>query len=112
MRAFRKASSKTRDCALDRYNTATSRRAPPRAIFAAGPQGFAETSGVVGDQGVGGLQNRPGGTVILFQLVEHRPGEIAAELIQVLDARAAPAVYGLIVITDDKRHPALRGQQH
>ncbi len=31
MRAFKNASSNTRDCAFERYSTATSLRAPPRS---------------------------------------------------------------------------------
>jgi hypothetical protein len=45
----------------------------------------------------------PRGAVVLLELVEHRLREIAAKLLQVLDARAAPPIDRLIVVADRER---------
>src|ERR1700730_1571461 len=64
---------------------------------------LAEAARVVGNESVGRLQNGGGGAVVLLEAEQLRVGVVAAELLQVLDARASPAVYGLIVIPHHER---------
>ena len=66
------------------------------AARTAGPQLLAEAAGVVGDQAVGGFENDRGGAVVLLEPEKLRLRVIAAELLQVLDLCAAPAVYGVM----------------
>src|SRR6185437_14270540 len=67
------------------------------------PQRLAQTAGVVCDQPIGGGQDRRGGAVVLLQPVEFRAGVVPAELLQILHARAAPAVDRLVVIAHYER---------
>ena len=66
------------------------------AVGAAGPQILAEAPGVVRDERVGGFQYGAGRAVVLLELDELRLRIVAAELVQILDARAAPAVDGVV----------------
>ena len=82
------------------------------AVRAAGPQRLAEPAIVVRDQRVRRLENIAGGAIVLLQLVQHRLREIAAELLQVLHARAAPAIDGLVVVAHDEGQAGGTRQQH
>ena len=81
-------------------------------LAALGPQVFAEPSVIVCDQRVGGLEDNAGRAVVLFQAQGARAGKIFLEALQIFDARTAPAVDRLIVVTDDsdvritaRKHP-------
>src|SRR5690606_6591820 len=78
---------------------------------AVGPQVLAETRRVVRDHRVRGIQDRRRGAVVLLEPDDARAGEIALEVLQILDARAAPAVDRLIVVADDERDTALAGDE-
>jgi hypothetical protein len=60
------------------------------ALVAAGPEVLAEAAAVVRDQRVRGVQDVAGRAVVLLEAAQLRR-ESRAELLQVLDARAAPA---------------------
>ncbi len=81
-----------------------------RAGRPGGPQLLAEPVVVVGDHRVGGAENRRGGTVVLFEPDRRGIGEVAQEVLHVLDARAAPAVDRLIVVADDEHLGTGAGQ--
>ena len=65
----------------------------------------------MGDDPVGGLEDRAGGAVILLQAHDARVGEVLAKALHVLDFGAAPAVDGLIVIAH-RHHRNRRAGQH
>jgi hypothetical protein len=81
------------------------------AVLAFGPQALAEAIGVVGDHRVGGLQDVGGGTVVLFEADRARAGEVAQEVLHVLDPRPAPAVDRLVVVADHEDSAALAREQ-
>ncbi len=81
------------------------------AFAAGGPQLLAQAALVVGDQRVGGLEDAGGGAVVLLQTDGLGIGKILAELLQVLDPRAAPAVDRLIVVADHHQALAALGEQ-
>ncbi len=64
------------------------------------PQLFLEHVLVVGDEGVGGLENTRGGAVVLLQLHQLEAAEVGLQLHQVFRARAAPGVDRLVIVTD------------
>ena len=65
------------------------------------------------DQRVGALQDVAGRAVVLLELEELRLRPVAAELLQVLDPRAPPPVYRLIVVPyDERRALTARDQLH
>ena len=68
------------------------------AIRAARPERLAEPAGIVLDEGIGRFQDGAGGAVVLLQLVQRRLRIVAAELVQILHARAAPPVDRLVVV--------------
>jgi hypothetical protein len=51
------------------------------------------------------------GAVVLLQAHELRAGKVALEAVDVLDARAAPAIDRLIVVADDERDAAVPREQ-
>src|SRR5690606_36947193 len=73
------------------------------AALAAGPQVLAESAGVVADQGVGRIENGARRAIVLFKPEQLCARLIAAELMQILHARAAPAVDRLVVVADGER---------
>ena len=81
------------------------------ALYALGPQLLAEPAGVEIDQRVGRVEDGCGRTVVLFQAQQLCAGVVLAEALDVLDARAAPAVDGLVVVADDEDRIARAGQQ-
>ena len=133
MRAFKNASSNTRDCAFERYSTATSRakrpllhpladavhdevrlvalverrvELDPLPVRAPGPERLAEPAGIVLDERVGRFQDGARRAVVLLQLVQRRLRIVAAELVQILHPGAAPAVNRLIVVAHRERQPS------
>lgn len=80
------------------------------AVLAVGPQLLAQASLIVGDQGVGGLEDRRGGTVVLLQADHLGVGEVVAELLDVLDPCATPAVDRLVVVADHHQAVAALGE--
>ena len=72
------------------------------ARFLVSPQVFAEAGHVVGDQGIGGIQDIRGRTIVLFKSVQSRRREILLEALHVFHAGAAKTVNGLIIIADRK----------
>jgi hypothetical protein len=68
-------------------------------------------SGVVADQCVGAVQDGGGGAVVLFQTKQFRVWKVAPELMQILHARAAPAIDGLVVIAHRKGLHRAPGKQ-
>ena len=81
------------------------------AVAAVGPQLLAEAPVVVGDQRVGGLEDAGGGAVVLLQADQLGIGEVATELLDVLDLGAAPAVDRLVVVADHHQALAALGEQ-
>ena len=81
------------------------------AVAARGPQVLAEAPGVVGDQRVRGLEDVAGGAVVLLQAVHLRGRVVARETREVLHARTAPAVDGLVVVTHHEGRAILAGDQ-
>ena len=52
----------------------------------------------MGDDGVGHVQHRLGAAVILFKAVDLRLGKVLREIQNIVDVRAAPRVYTLVLI--------------
>ena len=73
------------------------------ALAAFGPELLADAAAVHGDDRVRGREDRAGRAVVLLEPAELHAREVAAELLQVLDPRAAPAVDGLVVVADHER---------
>ncbi len=65
----------------------------------------------MGDQPVGGGEDRGGGAVILFQTNELHVREIPAELMDILHPGAAPAVDRLVIIAHHEDLAGIAGQQ-
>src|SRR5690606_11926645 len=89
-------------CGVDAY------RLP---LLALRPEVLAHARTVVGDHRVRGLEDRRGGAVVLLELDHRRAGEVLLELLDVLDAGAAPAVDRLVVVADDERYARAPRQQ-
>ena len=81
------------------------------AITALGPQLLAQAIAVIADHRVGGFQDGAGGAVVLLQANGAGIREVAAEFVDVLDLGAAPAIDGLVVVTDDSDRIVLVRQQ-
>ena len=81
------------------------------ALAALGPEVLAQAAGVVGDEGVGGLENGPGGAVVLFQAHHLGVGVVALEALHVLHFGPAPAIDGLVVVPHQEEVVPLPGQQ-
>ncbi|MNI43711.1 hypothetical protein D3C73_980510 [compost metagenome] len=81
------------------------------AVATVGPQLFAQASGVVGDQGVGCLQDAGGGAIVLLQANGFGVREVFGILVDVLDFRATPAVDRLVVVAHHHQAVATLGQQ-
>lgn len=71
------------------------------AISAGGAEDFFSAALVVLDEGVCGVKDGLGGSVVFLEAYDFWVGEEALEFEDVSDLRAAPAVDGLIVIADD-----------
>ena len=67
-----------------------------------GPEVLAEARAVVGDYGIGRIENRACRAVVLLELDHQRARKIFLKPVNVLDAGAAPAINGLVVVADDK----------
>ena len=67
--------------------------------------------GALGDDGVGHSQDGRPRSVILLELDDPRPGEVAVEVEDVSHLGAAPAVNGLIVVADRADVHALAAEQ-
>ena len=81
------------------------------AITDVGAQLLAEAPLVVGDQRVGGIEDVGRGAIVLLQTDDLGIGEIAVELLDVLDLRPAPAVDRLIVVTHHHQALATLGEK-
>ena len=72
------------------------------AVGALGPQVLAHAVGVVGDDGIGSVEDGGRGTVILLQFHDGRVRKVALETVYVFDPRATPTVDRLVIVTDDE----------
>ena len=81
------------------------------AVGAVGPQVLAHARIVVRDQGIRGTEYRGRGAIVLLELDDLRGREIFLKPENVLDSCATPAIYGLVVVADDKRHAGISGEQ-
>ena len=81
------------------------------AITDVGAQLLAEAPLVVGDQRVGGIEDVRRGAIVLLQTDDLGIGEIAVELLDVLDLRAAPAIDRLIVVAHHHQALAALGEK-
>ncbi|MCY1427248.1 hypothetical protein D3C76_841990 [compost metagenome] len=81
------------------------------AVAAVGPQLLAQAPAVIGNQGVGCLENAGGGAVVLLQADHLGIREIGAVLMNILDFRPAPAVNRLVVVAHHHQALAALGQQ-
>ena len=66
-----------------------------------GPQVLRPAVGVAGDDGVGGVEDRLGRSIILFQQNGFRVRVVPLELVDVADGGAAEGIDGLVGVTDD-----------
>src|SRR5690606_24193116 len=80
-------------------------------IRVTGPQVLAQPFAVVADQGVGGLENGGAGAVVLLQADGLGLWKVLVELLDVFDAGAAPAVNGLVVVTDNHQAAGIGCEQ-
>ncbi len=64
------------------------------------PQRLGAPLGVVGDDGVGGVEDRRGGAVVLLELDDSGVGEVRLEAEDVSDVGLAEAVDGLVDVAD------------
>ena len=85
---------------MDQFTCATFR---PQRLFLA--------ACIVGNHLVGRVQNIGRGAIVLLQLDDRRIGIVLFKVEDVADIRTAPAVNGLVVITDDAQVAALIGEQ-
>ena len=76
-----------------------------------GPEILAEPPGVVRDQRVRRLQDVARGAVVLLEAKQLRGRVILGEAREVLHARAAPAVDGLVVVAHHERRAVLARHQ-
>ena len=66
-----------------------------------GPEGFALAVGVFGDDGVGGVENRPGGAVVLLEADDCAAGELFLKAQDILNGGAAEFINTLVVVAHD-----------
>ena len=81
------------------------------AIFLLAPQPFGMALAVVGDHGVGGLEDHSGGAVVLLQPDNPCLRIEPVEMEDVVNIGAAPAVDRLVVVADHGKIARLAGQQ-
>jgi hypothetical protein len=74
-----------------------------RSGGAVSPQRLAEPRRIVGDDGVGRIQDRGRRAVILLEAHYLRAGIVLLEAVEIFDPRTAPAVDRLVVVADDER---------
>ena len=67
-----------------------------------GPEIFPKSPRVVSNQGIGGIQDGFGRSVVLFKPYQMVPREVALEVLDVFNLGAAPAINGLVIITYGK----------
>ena len=79
--------------------------------LAFGPQILSHPHRVVGDDGVGGVEDVAGRPVVLFQAHQTGTGEVTLETLEMLHPRPAPAEDGLIVVTHHERRACRPGQE-
>ena len=82
-----------------------------RALAPRGPQVLALALAVVGDHGVGRVEDLLRGAVVLLQADDLRVGVVALELEDVADVGAAPGVDALVVVADHGEVAVLAGEQ-
>ncbi len=81
------------------------------AIADIGAQFLAQAPLVVGDQRVGGVEDVRRGAVVLLQADDLGVGEVAVELLDVLDLGATPAVDRLVVVAHHHQAFAAHGEK-
>ncbi len=81
-----------------------------RAPLARRPQILPEPPLIAGDDRVGRIQNRRGGTIILLQPHQMRVRKIPRKMLNMFDFRPAPTVNRLIVIAH-RENPVIRANQ-
>ena len=74
-------------------------------------QRFAETRGVLRDDGIGGAEDVAGRPEVLLEAVHRSIGKIACEPADVADIGAAPAIDALVVVADHEDLIVLGGEQ-
>ena len=74
------------------------------------PQRLGVELGVLGDEGVGRVQDGAGGAVVLLQLDDGEVGKVLPQTLEVLQRGAAPAVDGLIVVAHSRQARAVAHQ--
>ena len=80
------------------------------ALAPLGPKALALPARVVGDDGVGRLEDAVGGAVVLLELYRVAVLVVLLKVEDVADVRAAPAVDGLVVVAHDAQVVLPRGQ--
>ena len=73
----------------------------PLAVAGVGPQPLVLAAGVLGDDGVGGRQDRLRGAVVLLEQHDGGVGVVVLEVLDVADVGAAEGVDRLVGVTDD-----------
>ena len=81
------------------------------ALGVLGPEVLAQSVRILGDQGVGGLEDGAGGAIILLQAYYLGVGVVALEALDVLHPRPTPAIDGLIVVAHQEEIVPVPGQQ-
>ena len=80
------------------------------ALVVRGPQLLAHPVIVIGNQGIGCLEDITGGAVVLLQLDDFYVCKIAAEMLHVLNLGTTPPINGLVIVPDHQHAAVIPGQ--
>ena len=72
------------------------------AVGTVRPKVFAHARTVVGNQRICSVQNRRGRAIVLLEFDDRSTRKVFLKLMNVLDARAAPAIDRLVIVADDE----------
>ena len=81
------------------------------AFWILGPEGFVFAGGIVGDDGVGEVEDGLGGAVVFLELDHGGVRIVLFEAEDVLHIGAAPLVDGLVVVADDTDVTVFRSEE-